>query len=1468
LVLLAPSAQAISETLVINEVDYDQPGTDTTEYLEVKNVSAAPIDLDPYSIRLVNGANNTVYATIDLPASSLAVGDYFVVCANAATVANCDLDASPDTNLIQNGNPDAVAIVLAEAIVDTVSYGGVTTGYTEGSSGAVAENAGQGLSRCEDGVDTDLNDADFEVAALTPGTTNTCPEPPPPFGACADPATLIHDIQGAGATSPLAGSILEIEGVVVGDFQNNAEPDTGNLNGFYLQEEDTQVDDDPATSEGLFVFAAGAADVQVGDLVRVKGTVTEFATSGGSSMTELASVTDLADCGTAALPTPSTVTFPLTAVSDLERFEGMSTLFPQDLVISEYFNYDRFGEVVISLPFEGEDRLSQPTAVVEPGAPSIALQGEIVLRRITLDDGLGTQNPSFTRHPNGAEFTLGNRFRGGDTLTDTVGVIDQSFGLYRIQPTAGADYDETNPRPASPAGVGGELTVSSFNVLNYFLTLDDGVNDICGPAQNQECRGADDAAEFDRQRAKILAALAEIDADVFGLIEMENTTGVEPLADIVAGLNAMGEGPYSFVDTGTIGTDAIRVGIIYKTTSVTPLGDYAILDSSVDPAFIDTLNRPVLAQSFVDSDGGVFTVAVNHLKSKGSDCNAVGDPDLGDGQGNCNQTRLAAARAQIDWLAADPTGSGDPDVLIIGDLNSYDMEDPIDAVVEGPDDTVGTDDDYADLIRQFQGDLAYSYVFDGLIGYLDHGLANSTLAPQVSGATVWHINADEPDLLDYDTTFKSPEQDALFAEDAYRSSDHDPVILGLDVNAPPACDVANAKPNRLWVPNHRFVPIAIKGITDPEGDRFEIVVDSIFQDEALKAPGSGNTEPDGRGVGSSRPQVRAERVAFGNGRFYHISFTATDENGATCSGEVTVAVPRVPWHDPVDDGPRFDSTIKGGFELTILHNNDGESQLIDAGTDLEDFGGVARFATVVRNTKFESRIGGLGSIFVSSGDNFLAGPEFTAGLENGVFYDAVALDKLDYDAIALGNHDFDFGPDVLADFIETFRRPGRPPYLSSNLDFTAEPALQELYENGVIAESTVVREDGERIGIIGAITPSLNLISSPRNVFVDPDVAGAVQEEVDALQARGIDKIVLISHLQDIDEEIALAKDLSGVDVMVAGGGDELLANPDDLLVPGDTVAGPYPLLAVDADGVTIPVVTTPGSYKYLGELTVQFDSDGNVVAYSGGPIRVAGGDNPDAVRADRQMQRQVVDPVEEFVEGLAANVIAQSAVALEGRRAPGVRTQETNLGNLVADSQVWQAGQLAAEFGVPAPQVGLQNGGGIRNETLIPAGPISELETFNIVPFSNFVAVVPDVPRDQFRQILERAVSGIPDAAGQFAQISGFSFTYDPAQTAQVIATDGSIVTPGARVRSLILDDGTVIVENGVVLAGDPIDVATIDFLARGGDGYPFLGLPFTTVGVSYQQALANFIQGPLAGQITAADYPEGGEGRITQLP
>jgi hypothetical protein len=249
----------------------------------------------------------------------------------------------------------------------------------------------------------------------------------------------------------------------------------------------------------------------------------------------------------------------------------------------------------------------------------------------------------------------------------------------------------------------------------------------------------------------------------------------------VAGLNAMlGAGTYAYIDTGVIGTDAIRVGIIYKPAAVTPLGDFQILDSSVDPRFRDNLNRPVLAQTFQETaTGAIFTVAVNHLKSKGSDCNAVGDPDVGDGQGNCNITRMLAAQALVDWLAADPTGSGDADYLIIGDLNSYAKEDPIDTILAGPDDSSGTNDDYTNLISKYLGPYAYSFVFDGQSGYLDHALASATLVSQVTGATEWHINADEPDLLDYDTSFKPPAQDAIYEPDAYRSSDHDPVVIGL-----------------------------------------------------------------------------------------------------------------------------------------------------------------------------------------------------------------------------------------------------------------------------------------------------------------------------------------------------------------------------------------------------------------------------------------------------------------------------------------------------------------------------------------------------------------------------------------------------------------------------------------------------------------------------------------------------------------
>ncbi len=353
---------------------------------------------------------------------------------------------------------------------------------------------------------------------------------------------------------------------------------------------------------------------------------------------------------------------------------------------------------------------------------------------------------------------------------------------------------------------------------------------------------------------------------------------------------------------------------------------------------------------------------------------------------------------------------------------------------------------------------------------------------------------------------------------------------------------------------------------------------------------------------------------------------------------------------------------------------------------------------------------------------------------------------------------------------------------------------------------------------------------------------------------------------------------------MVAGGGDELLASEGDLLLPSDmedeennetgeetpdgipdALFGDYPQYAVDADGNDVPVVTTSGSYGYLGRLVVGFDKHGEIVVVddeASGPIRVVSPEiGDDGVKENRKMERRVTRHVRAFEESLATNVIATSEVDLDGRRNPGVRSEETNQGNLIADSQLWQAQQSAAEFGAPQPDVAVQNGGGIRNGDVIPAGDITELDTFDMVPFSNFVTVMEGVDRDVFKDLIENAVSRIDatgaatgDGTGRFAQIAGFSFVYD------------SSAAVGSRVSSITLDDGTAIVTGGAVVAGPDLNVAVVDFTARGGDEYDWGDGTFTVLGVSYQQALANYITEELGGVISAADYPEGGEGRIVR--
>ena len=588
---------------------------------------------------------------------------------------------------------------------------------------------------------------------------------------CGDPFTAIYDIQGSGDASPIAGQTVTTEGVVTANFQ------VGGKKGYFIQ--DPVGDGDPTTSDGIFVYSTNPT-VNVGDALRITGKVSEYYNLTQITPTSPATVMV---CGTGQTIEPVELTLPTTAPRSYEAYEGMLVTFPQALYISEYYNYDRYGEIVLA-----SSRHFSPTHSNEPGADANAAELAYQLDMIKVDDTLTTQNPPYLRHPDGSQFTKTHYFRGGDTITGLTGVMDYNFSEYKIQPVGTATYTALNERPAAPSLVAGEIRIASLNVLNYFVTIDNAGN-ICGPAGNMGCRGADTAEEFTRQRDKIIAAILGMEADVVGLIEIENEhpsiAADAAVIDLVEGLNAAtAPGTYAYVATGNIGTDAIKQAFIYKPAKVDQIGTFAVLDETFDPAYDTTRNRPSLAASFKDKiTDEIFTVSVNHFKSKGSACE--GDPDLGDGQGNCNLTRTAAAEVLVDWLETDPTDAGSGMYVIIGDLNSYAKEDPIDAIKLGADGIAGTADDVINLVERFRADNAYGYVYDGRTGYLDHALANKKFASYVLDANFWNINADEADVFDYDMTFKPVEQQQLYSPDAYRSSDHDPVLISLILNHPP-----------------------------------------------------------------------------------------------------------------------------------------------------------------------------------------------------------------------------------------------------------------------------------------------------------------------------------------------------------------------------------------------------------------------------------------------------------------------------------------------------------------------------------------------------------------------------------------------------------------------------------------------------------------------------------------------------------
>jgi len=624
--------------------------------------------------------------------------------------------------------------------------------------------------------------------------------------------------------------------------------------------------------------------------------------------------------------------------------------------------------------------------------------------------------------------------------------------------------------------------------------------------------------------------------------------------------------------------------------------------------------------------------------------------------------------------------------------------------------------------------------------------------------------------------------------------------------------------------------------------------------------------------------------------------------------------------------------------LTLLHNNDGESSLdtstLRSGTVTYKYGGIAAFKSVMDREAADARSRGNAVFRVYAGDSFLASKSLIcsepAAADSKVKpLDAVALRQVGYDALVLGNHEFDYSPTFLSRYLRAFAKDGKPttPMLTGNMDFSKETNLSDLVAGKGITSNVTKpgkslaqwmiytdQETGAKFGVVTAMTPLLATISSPGNAKVLTNsidaVARRLQGQINELRAMGVNKIMLVSHLQDLNNDKALVAKLRGVDVAVGGGGDELLqsdyvANSVELL-PGDGApVGTYPTNVVDAAGKVVPIVTTSGNYKYVGRVDVRFDKKGNVVevvqstSYPRRVIPITAESTTlgltDAVSPNARLLNSVIAPLNTCL-GKFTVPFAKTDVLFNMARgsasAAGVRTVETNGGNLVADSFVYLYDQIARAEGLAArsatnPVVAVQNGGGIRQNAgdLLPVtgtapGTINRGNTFDLLPFDNRFALFADMNATQLKEVFERSCSVSTSGGGQFLQISGLKVTCKRSNTAQVVGSPaaglqyGAVTTAGNRVVSIQLADGTKLVDNGSVVAGAPaIDVITNSFTATGGDNFPTFGvLKPKVLGYSYEEALYRYLLSFPKGAdglptIPAADarYKSGGEGRIT---
>jgi 5'-nucleotidase len=619
----------------------------------------------------------------------------------------------------------------------------------------------------------------------------------------AEDTHTIAEVQGTGDASPLAGQTVTTTGVVTAVYA------TGGLNGYVIQTPGTGGDGARTASDAVFVFSrATAAAVALGDLVQVTGAVSEYQGLTEITVTSAAGLVHLDGDGAVE---PVTGEWPADAAAR-EALESMLYLPSGELTVSNTYSTNQYGEVGLAA---GTTPLLQPTEVARPGTPEYdAVVADNAARAVVLDDGASTNFLSAANTGLTPPYvSLADPVRVGAAATITAPVVvDYRNNLWKLNPTL--PVDAANPasvpatfeddRTAAPEDVGGDVTVASFNVLNYFTTLGadtascvaypDRTGDPVTVREGCDQRGAWDPEDLQRQQDKIVAAVNALDADVVGLMEIENSARVdgvpdEALATLVEALNAAaGAGTWAYVPSSAElpaadQQDTITNALIYRPAAVETVGEARALGTqSGDGQAFGNAREPI-GQAFVPVGGGEeLFVVVNHLKSKGSAGPWPGDADTGDGQGASNESRVRQAEALRDWV---PTVQGDAEaVALLGDFNSYTQEDPLQVLYAAG---------YTDATTALDAG-EYSYSFSGLSGSLDHVLLNEAALDRATGADVWNINAGESVALEYSRY--NAHGTLFYAADPYRSSDHDPVLVGLD-----AGDVAPDGPVDLTLLN-------------------------------------------------------------------------------------------------------------------------------------------------------------------------------------------------------------------------------------------------------------------------------------------------------------------------------------------------------------------------------------------------------------------------------------------------------------------------------------------------------------------------------------------------------------------------------------------------------------------------------------------------------------------------------------------